>query len=27
VVMDDGLPRVEAYTRPRDPVFKNPRDR
>ena len=21
VVMDDGLPRVEAYTRPRDPVF------
>jgi hypothetical protein len=28
VVMDDGLPRVDVYTRPRDPAFKNyPRDR
>lgn len=27
VAMDDGLPRIDAYTRPRDPAFGNPRDR
>ena len=26
IVMDDGLPRVDGYTRARDPLLGNPRD-
>jgi hypothetical protein len=27
IKMDDGLPRVDGYTRQRDPTLGNPRDR